>query len=294
MALLAPYAEFLLEAARDRGPFARTLTVGRQQNMVGRGVLARFGVDPAVARAVAAAPYADRFLLDACGASSVEAVDASDYEGADLVADLNRPVPTDWHGRYDVVIDGGTLEHIFFATTALASLMQMVRPGGRLFLATPTNNHCGHGFYQFSPEFLYRALAPEHGYRVNRMVLFPHAYPSAELTPRGPSYAVADPAVARGRITLQAADAALLFVEATRLSGVQPFVEIPQQSDYTVAWKQGADSTGDTPNAAAGRDWRALLRPAARWLSSLPVVRGNIERRWRSSLRNRSSFRRIK
>jgi len=293
MALLSPYGEFLLESVRAQGAFARTLTVGRQQNMVRSDVLHRFGIAPDVARAVAEAPYADHFLLDACGASTVEAVDASTYEGADLVADLNRPVPTAWHGQYDVVIDGGTLEHIFFATTALASLMQMVRPGGRLFLATPTNNHCGHGFYQFSPEFLYRALAPEHGYTVDRMVLFVHAYPSAELTPRGTWYAVEDPATVRNRITLQSGEAALLFVEASRIRAVEPFAIAPQQSDYAAAWHGAADPVAPGEGGAR-RDWRDLLRPAARWLSTVPVVRGNIERRWRSSLRNRRSFRPIK
>ena len=53
--------------------------------------------------------YADRFLGDFLGASSITVLDASPYEGADTIHDMNTPVPEAWHGRYDVVIDSGWL-----------------------------------------------------------------------------------------------------------------------------------------------------------------------------------------
>jgi 2-polyprenyl-3-methyl-5-hydroxy-6-metoxy-1,4-benzoquinol methylase len=77
-------------------------------------------------------------------------LDASPYEGADTIHDMNTPVPEAWHGRYDVV--SGSLEHIFNFSVAIANLANMLRVGGTIFVTTPVNNLMGHGVYQFSPE----------------------------------------------------------------------------------------------------------------------------------------------
>ena len=63
-------------------------------------------------------------------------------------------------GQFDVVYDGGTLEHVFNFPVALRNAMELLRPGGRLFtIHTCANNLCGHGFYQFSRELFYRTLS---------------------------------------------------------------------------------------------------------------------------------------
>jgi hypothetical protein len=79
-------------------------------------------------------------------------LDASPYEGADTIHDMNTPVPEAWHGRYDVVIDSGSLEDIFNFPVAIANLANMLRVGGTIFVTTPANNLMRHGFYQFSPD----------------------------------------------------------------------------------------------------------------------------------------------
>ena len=70
-----------------------------------------------------------------------------------------------------MLFDGGSLEHIFNAPVALTSYMRMVRPGGHLLLALPANNYCGHGMYQFSPEFFFSALSEQNGFTVERMIM---------------------------------------------------------------------------------------------------------------------------
>jgi hypothetical protein len=298
MALILPYAKFLRVSFERRGAFGRTLTVGRQSNYLTLDLARRVrALSPDVAAAVAADPFCTTFLLKACGASSVEALDYSAYEGADRVWDLNVPVPEDWSGQYDTIVDGGTLEHVFHAPVALASLMQMLKAGGRLFVSSPTNNHCGHGFYQFSPEFYYRALSAPQGFAVKRMMLFVHAFPGVELSPEGKCYRVADPAVTGGRVHLQSARASMLFVEAVRERVVRPFTETPQQSDYTALWQAASAAasatTGDAKVSASRRVSslvRTVGRPVARWLSKSAFVRGSVQR-WRdASLRNRRSF----
>lgn len=88
------------------------------------------------------------------GAAEVLALDCSAFEGAELVHDLNQPLPDRLASRFDLVLDSGTLEHVFDVRTALINANRMVKPGGRVIHMTPCNNYANHGFYQFSPTLL--------------------------------------------------------------------------------------------------------------------------------------------
>jgi len=88
------------------------------------------------------------------GAAEVLALDCSAFEGAELVHDLNQPVPGHLASRFDLVFDSGTLEHVFDVRTALMNVGQMVKRGGRVIHLSPCNNFANHGFYQFSPTLL--------------------------------------------------------------------------------------------------------------------------------------------
>ena len=109
--------------------------------------------------------YADA-LFRLLGCEDLDAIDYSDYEGAQLIQDLNVPIPDELKERYDLVYDGGTLEHVFNFPTALRNAMEMVRLGGTLVTSGPGNNYCGHGFYQFSPELYFRVFTPDNGYMI--------------------------------------------------------------------------------------------------------------------------------
>ncbi len=96
------------------------------------------------------------------GLTDVKALDYSGFEGAELVADLNLPVPTEWHDQCNLIVDSGTLEHVFHLPQALASIGRMLKIGGRIVHLSPANNYLNHGFYQFSPTLyadFYRANA---------------------------------------------------------------------------------------------------------------------------------------
>lgn len=95
-------------------------------------------------------------LFRALGFSRVDALDYCDFEGASVVYDLNLPTPpAELQGRYDMIIDHGTLEHIFNIPNALNSIFQMLKVGGRVFHSLPSSNFVDHGFYMFSPTLFY-------------------------------------------------------------------------------------------------------------------------------------------
>src|SRR5439155_26265068 len=63
-------------------------------------------------RAPPPSKFAEPFF-EALGASVVHSIDASDFEGATHVHDMNVPICDALKGAYSLVFDGGTLEHIF-------------------------------------------------------------------------------------------------------------------------------------------------------------------------------------
>jgi len=85
------------------------------------------------------------------GYHEVESVDAFPGEDPDHLLDFNQPIPRRLWGQFDLVYDGGTLEHIFDVRQALANVVRLLRPGGAALHHVPVNGYVGHGFYQFSP-----------------------------------------------------------------------------------------------------------------------------------------------
>lgn len=93
-------------------------------------------------------------FFSALGFDVVESADLSDEEGATWSLDLNEAtVPEDLRNRFNVVFDGGTLEHVFNVPNALEACAAMLRPNGWFLHIGPLNNYVDHGFYQFSPTF---------------------------------------------------------------------------------------------------------------------------------------------
>jgi hypothetical protein len=209
--------------------------------------------------------FADRFFEQFLGAKTVCTLDYSAYEGASIVHDMNDPVPENLHGRFDAVIEAGSLEHIFNFPVAIRNLMLLARVGGYVFLTTVANNLCGHGFYQFSPELIYRIFQPENGFERPGVVLLEAAFPWFELTPIRAAYQVADPEQVGARVALQCSTPIMMMVEAKKISDVPPFRAAPQQSDYVGAWQ------GDCASRRVARAPNPARRWAQRAFASLPV-----------------------
>jgi hypothetical protein len=231
-------AKFLISARATGVEFTRTLTLGKQWLLVDResmrSLFQQYGsVPPDLDTALANGAEGFFSIL---GAQKVDSLDASSYEGASLIHDLNEPLPPLHKGQYDLVFDGGTLEHVFNFPVAIRNAMEAVRIGGHLFLHTPTNNYCGHGFYQFSPELFYRALSDENGFKIERMIAFSKFQGSQW-------YEVEDPARLKCRVEIRHdAHQVLLLVLAKRTHAREIFKTMPQQSDYVIMWQRHPES----------------------------------------------------
>lgn len=280
----------LLSRAREQGTsFRNTLTIGRQSMAVPAADLARlvakFGLDDANPDAVATAEWADDFLRQCLGADTVTSMDYSDYQSASLVHDLNQPVPAEWQEQFDAVIDGGTIEHIFDIRQTLANYMTMVKVGGSLFVAAPANNLCGHGFYQFSPEFFYRVFSSENGFRVRDMVLIESPLLSVEASRHQRFFRVQDPEVLQKRVQILSRKPVMLWAHAERVSSVPLFAASPYQSDFKAQWRAAATSHESDAPTGEGDGQRGGFRYLSRWKEAQKRFR-----QWRKHGLHRGKF----
>lgn len=95
-------------------------------------------------------------FFERIGYPAMKSMDASTYEGCDIVQDLNDPVVDDLRGKFDLVIDGGTIEHVFNTPQALDNVFHMLKDDGIFISINGMTGWAGHGFYQFSPELVWR------------------------------------------------------------------------------------------------------------------------------------------
>ncbi len=85
------------------------------------------------------------------GITDVHALDYSDYEGADILCDLNGSIPAKHLHRFDLVIDAGTTEHVFDIARATFNVSELVKEDGIVIHINAGAGYINHGFYSISP-----------------------------------------------------------------------------------------------------------------------------------------------
>jgi hypothetical protein len=168
--------QFLLQEGSIRPWQGSALTLGRQDTSFGAAEfneMAKRFTTPAYRPSVSGqdAIIDDRRLFEGLGFSELRALDLDSYEGADIIHDLNDAgPPEDCRRRFDLVLDGGTLEHVFDIFSGLRATCEMVRFGGRVVHISPLSNCVDHGFYSFSPT-LFADFYSANGWAVRRIAI---------------------------------------------------------------------------------------------------------------------------
>ncbi len=264
-------ARFLLGSKFAGTSYKVCATLGRQNYNLGmregKNLLRDFGLDPNNYQKLVNHPYArDRFSEDfweMLGTEELETIDASDFEGATCVHDLNNPIPEKLKRRFDAVCDFGTLEHIFDFQTAMRNCLEMVKIGGRFITATPANNYFGHGFYQFGPELYFRLFSEQNGFVVEEII-------AAETGPRHRWFSVSDPATIKAKAALVNKYPVMLFVRARRTADKPLLATPPQQSDFQAQWdKEATPEQSGNVDALANPKFLPMKRMMLEWFPKL-------------------------
>jgi hypothetical protein len=249
----------LLSAAKSLGvDFRQTMMVGRQ-NFTGGGVspalrslFATHHINADADKHLADHYFCDE-LIKLLGAVDVCSLDNSDYQQATHIHDLNEPIPEELRSRFWCVYDGGTIEHVFNCPQAWKNCLEMVAPSGHFLQVNIANNFMGHGFWQFSPELIFRVLSPENGFRIITVLIH-------EVVPGGRWFVVRDPEAVKSRVELCNRHPTYILTIANRISDGPVLSKMPQQSDYVPVWdgtKTLAVEQHDAPRPSRG--WRRFV-----------------------------------
>jgi SAM-dependent methyltransferase len=83
----------------------------------------------------------DRAFFAAFSNCTVEAVDISPYEGAEIVHDMSVPLPEHLKGQFDFIYDGSSLDNIFNPAATIQNISDLLKPHGRCVLMNWSNSH---------------------------------------------------------------------------------------------------------------------------------------------------------
>ena len=181
MGITRQAARLLFQAHAERALSGEYLSVGKQTVNVTRDDLAALGArfvgegfrvpdatDQTTRHRHGSVP--DHALLGAIsGSLHYNCLDRSAYEGANIIADMNHPVPADLKGRFDFVHDGSCIDNLFDPATFIRNLSELLRPGGRCLITVHGSLYPG-AFLMFSPEWFFSYFAVN-GYRSCRVFL---------------------------------------------------------------------------------------------------------------------------
>ena len=214
-----------LQYVHQYGDFKKTVTIGRMGLFANSYQLRKL---ISASKELGNDFFADQLLKDYFGATVVDSIDKSDYEGATIIHDMNLPIRDELREKYDTVFESGTLEHIYNMPQALENTSSLCRPGGQIIHILPANNACGHGFWQVSPELFYSLYSDKNGYRDTEVYL-------ARMNPnKHDFYRVLRPENGK-RIQIYSKDEIYAFVRTIRKEGKFSHSDV-QQSDYVHLW----------------------------------------------------------
>lgn len=211
--------------------------------------------------------FAEPFFKRA-GAASVDSIDFSPYQGANFIHDMNDPLPDSLKSRFQLLHDGGTMEHVFHVPNYLANCMKLLQVGGFYVGVVPTDQWMGHGFYQFSPELMFRVFSEANGFRLR-------AHGLGVWGAKSRVYSMPDDQQWRGRMEPLFGDQTLLLIVAQKIADVEPFAKgWPQQSDYASRWAAHVTEPQTAKSAREGKSLKnrlgsllpAALRKKIQWM----------------------------
>lgn len=212
-----------IKYCHKRQELGKTVTIGRQE------------IDPLACKMIykknllrdnKGSRYCEEVLVKNIGASSVDSIDISGYEKANILHDMNQPLPEELWNGWDTVIDGGSLEHIYHFPQAMDNCSRLCRLGGQIIHFVPGNNFLNHGFYQFSPDLFYEFYSTQNGYENTEVFI-------TEVGGCGRCYKVSPPSGERRELMSKRR---ILLMVCTRLRKKSDGIKIVYQKDYQISW----------------------------------------------------------
>ena len=226
MALTFHTFKFLEKLKKNQIYFGQTLTIGRLNNLLTNEDFKKLNIN------INQDFYADNILIKNFDLVSLNALDYSSFENADIIHDLNIPFKNE-KKQFDTVLDFGTSEHIFDVVQCLKNISSLCKINGHIIHCLPANNNCGHGFWQFSPELFFSIYNDKNGFSETEIYLI-------DLFDKNYWYHIIKQKIGE-RLELNSAEQLYIIVKTKKI-GPNLYKDI-NQSDYIEQWKTRDHST---------------------------------------------------
>lgn len=211
--------------------FERCITLGRHEVFLTAEEYSFVRMGGGLGERAPAKPFSgfQEPLLQFLGGKIIHSIDASNYEGATVVADFNKPISGVFSDRCSTYLDFGSMEHIFDVAQVVRNVKSLLDVGGNLLIVTDCDGHAGHGLYQFSPEFFYSAFGSDNGFSNTTVFIVDDAAPRMW-------HLIRPPKVAKERVNIPEGRQYTIVCLAEK-SDQASSIEV-QQSDYVdQSWK---------------------------------------------------------
>lgn len=206
----------------------------------------------------------DDSLYEFLGFDQSVRIDRSNYESVEESLDLNsEETPGHLANSFDLVLDSGTIEHIFEIGRAIQHCLRMTKLGGRIIHLTPTSNAVNHGFYSVSPA-LFADFYRTNGCEIERLWL---CRMKSDFV-RG-SWDVYDCLSSdRNWLPLGRLDGSLWLTYAVikKVNLIEP--KIPQQSFYVDTWQSSSRAMEEEGRESCQASKASLVGKAERLLEA--------------------------
>ena len=216
--------DLLKKTIDEFGELGDVLTLGRLGNQIDKKKLKLLGLENNIAFSK---EYCDEILMDYFGANLVHSIDNSNFEGANIIFDMNEELESITK-QYDTIIDIGTSEHVFNINQNLKNMSKLCKRGGKIIHCLPANNQCGHGFWQFSPELFFSLYNESNGYKSTRLHLIDNN--------NDKSYWQINKKPKNERLELNSFTPLYIFV--VTIKKLENIIQKAQQSDYEYVWNK--------------------------------------------------------
>lgn len=237
---------FFLKRCKENGVvFDSLCTLGHQELYIKDGLRSRLEKEvPTYSGAICRQQYSDE-MFRRLGAKDIGILDASGYENANIIHDMNLPVPEKYKEKFSCVFDGGATEHIFNFPIAIQNIMEMLKWGGYYIGCVPSDHLNGHGLYQFGAG-LYTQLFS----KVNGFELLEIGYSINENNKE--FWRIKD--IDKGRIEVSSNKALMIYVVAKKIASSKADIVV-QEKYYEELW-----NAGDNSNRTRGMQGRTIMK----------------------------------
>ena len=133
--------------------------LGRQENYINRDNK----LIPISFKKYVREKYSDNLLINYFKLENLKTFDVSEKDSPSELANFNFLIENP--KKFDSFFDGGSLQHTFNIPIVMKNISNHVKIGGSIIHVASSNNLCGFGFYQFSPEFFMKYYSEQNGFR---------------------------------------------------------------------------------------------------------------------------------